>query len=391
MRSTLDPADGVVVGQAVSLYVDVLFADAMPRPPRVRVPDAPGAQVMRFESQGVTIRDSIAGRNHVGQRFTFEVFPRRGGALTIPAAEVAVLDPQGNVSGSAKGSAVTMDVGVPRGIDASGPVMASKRVTASQAWSPDPATGLAAGGAISRTITREAADVPSLGMSVLAFTAPDGVRAYVDPPASDDRINRGAVTGHRIDKVTYVFERAGTFEIPALSQPWWDLATNAVQDVTLPGAKVVVAAAAPPVHAAPGLWRNPVTWLAVAGLLVLSVMARTGWPHVREAWTAGSRRRASSEHAARRALARIARTGDAPATYRALTEWRSRMPRGEADVAAVHDLQCRIERSLFSGRGEPWTPEQGRRLARALRSIPRSGRPRTPVASLPPLNPVARS
>ncbi len=197
VKSTLDPAKGAVVGQAVSLYVDVLFPDAMPRPPRVRIPDTPGTQIMRSESQGVTIRENIAGVNYVGQRFTFEVFPRRGGPFTIPGAEVALLDTEGNPSGAVKGSPVAMDVGVPPGIDASGPVIASTRVTASQAWSPDPATRFAEGGAISRTITREATDVPSLGMSGFTFTAPDGVRAYVDPPAGDDHVNRGSLSGHR--------------------------------------------------------------------------------------------------------------------------------------------------------------------------------------------------
>ena len=84
VREKLDPPSGAVIGQPIRLLVDVLFPDTMPRPPRVSVPDTPGTQIMRFESQGVTMRDQIGGQNYVGQQFEFIVFPRRGGAFTLP-------------------------------------------------------------------------------------------------------------------------------------------------------------------------------------------------------------------------------------------------------------------------------------------------------------------
>ena len=327
VKTALDPAQGAVVGQAVELYVDVLFPGTMPRPPRVRIPDVQGAQVMRFESQGVTIGENSGGRNYVGQRFTFEIFPRRGGALTLPAAEITLLDVAGDVSGSTRGNPVRLDVAVPQGVDASGPVIASTRVTAVQTWAPDPATGLAPGGAIVRTITREAADVPALGMPELTFATPDGVRAYVDPPVSADRIDRGAVTGHRTDKVTYVFERAGAFDLPALSQPWWDLGAKSVRSVALDGATVTISAAPTSVGSpVQGRWSArawPMAAAILAAVLVcLAVIVRYGWPWAQAAWLAWRRKRAESEPAARRELCRVARTGDAAATYHAMGVWR---------------------------------------------------------------------
>ena len=138
------------------------------------------------------------------------------------------------------------------------------------------------------------------------------------------------------------------------------------------------------------------TWLAVAAasVVVLSIVAfaaRYGWPGARAAWHARRQARAASEHAARRALVRIARTGDASATYRALMVWRSRLPKGEGDDAPVRHLQTQMERSLFGGSGEPWTPEQGRTLAQVVRSIPGYHQPRTRETALPPLNPIERS
>ena len=400
VKTALDPAQGAVVGQAVELYVDVLFPGTMPRPPRVRIPDVQGAQVMRFESQGVTIGENSGGRNYVGQRFTFDIFPRRGGALTLPAAEVTLLDVAGDVSGSTRGNPVRLDVAVPQGVDASEPVIASTRVTAVQTWAPDPATGLAPGGAIVRTITREAADVPALGMPELTFATPDGVRAYVDPPVSADRIDRGAVTGHRIDKVTYVFERSGAFDLPALSQPWWDLGAKSVRSVALNGATVTVSAAPASTGSRVQSRWSARAWLMAAAILAtvlacLAVIVRYGWPKAHETWLAWQRRRAASEQAARRDLCRIARTGDAAATYHALGVWRSRTSPSEAEQITRHEklrvLTVQLERSLFGHGGEPWTSQLGRALAQAVSSVP-TRTPRNPHGSaLPPLNPVARS
>jgi len=65
-----------VLGQQVTLDVDVLFPGEMLHPPRVEIPDMSGAQVFRFESQAMTMRDQIDGTGYVGQRFAFNIYPR---------------------------------------------------------------------------------------------------------------------------------------------------------------------------------------------------------------------------------------------------------------------------------------------------------------------------
>ncbi len=61
IRQSIDPATGAVIGQHVALLVDVLFRGAMPRPPRVSLPELAGMQALRFETQGTTMRQTIAG------------------------------------------------------------------------------------------------------------------------------------------------------------------------------------------------------------------------------------------------------------------------------------------------------------------------------------------
>ncbi len=396
IRTTLAPSRGIVIGQPVRLNVEVLFPGEMAHPPRVSVPEAAGGQILRFETQATTVRDQIAGQDYVGQSFEFVLFPRRGGEIAIPAPSVTFLDRGGEPEGSAKGQATRIEVTVPPGIDPSGPVLVANRVDVEQSWSPDPRTAqFKPGSALVRLIRRHADGVPALGMAELHFAAPDGVRVYVDPPAVEDRSNRGNVDGHRTDKVTYVFEKAGTYDLPALSQPWWSLSEKQARIATLPGATLTVAAgpAAGRSDAISG-WRWSSAWLAavpVFAVLTLGLILRS---RLAALWQQALLRHRSSEATARRQLLRAASGGDASATYRALLHWLERLPGDErrcvrSDEGLSHAI-ARLERSLF-GAGAAWGRPAGAELAEAASSFHR--RRRAPAqgaaSSLPPLNPVA--
>ncbi|WP_066474960.1 BatD family protein [Bosea sp. WAO] len=393
MRTRVAPAEGVVIGQPVQLNVDVLFPGEMPHPPLVRVPEAAGAQILRFETQATTMRDRISDQDYVGQSFEFTVFPRRGGQIAIPAPEVTLLDRSGDPAGSAKGEATRIDVGIPAGLDASGPVLAADKVTASESWAPDPGTTrFKAGDAITRTIRRQATGVPALGMAEFRFTAPDGVRVYVDPPKIEDRSNRGIVDGERVDKATYVFERGGSYVLPDLSQPWWSLADKRARVESLPG--LTISVASPASHPAGGA-RAPRLGLfaAVTAAVVLLVLALV---LIRRrlvaAWHGWQQRQQDSEAFARKTLIREAQAGDPAATYRALGVWLERLPPAERQRTRadprLSPFIAELESALFGG-GSGWEPQKGEALARAVSTFSQQAdAPETARAPLPPLNPV---
>lgn len=381
VRQTLDPATGVVVGQHVALRVDVLFRDEMPRPPRVSLPDVPGVQVLRFETQATTMRESIDGSNYVGQRFEFALYPRRGGTFDIPPASVVLLDQQGDASGTAVGQSVPLQVRVPPGVDASGPVVATPRLSLSEHWEPAPKGAFKAGDAIVRTLTRTAGDVPGLAMRDLEFPAPEGVRAYVDPPDISDQNNRGMVTGRRMDRVTYVFERGGRFELPAVEQPWWDLGASTLRTERAPGATISVAAAVPEAAGA-GSWAvRRILWIAAgAGMLsILAICARQLW----RMWAASAAR---AERNAFAALRQACASGDAKATYDAFARWRRFLDpvRGRGAAAILAPLEA----TLFAGIPSTWHAGQSVALLEGAARLRRAhSLPTARKETLPPLNP----
>ncbi len=336
VRTSLDPAAGAVPGQPVRLLVDVLFAGSMPRPPLVDVGEASGAQILRFETQAVTIRDQLDGADYVGQRFEFAVFARRGGQIEIPAASVTVLDKSGDPTRTLTGQGQRLDIVVPPGLDLSGPVLAATKVSATETWTPDPASAsFKPGGAVKRTITRRADGVPALGMADFAFAAPAGVRVYPSVPQSDDRVDRRNIEGLRTDVVTYVFEKPGAYDLPALVQPWWDLTSKAARSETLAGVHIVVPDVATGERGARGVWARTAMEAAFAVALVfLATLAYLfALPQLAASLRARRDRYKESEAAARALLRNTAGAADPLKTYQAVESWLRRLsPAVASDV-----------------------------------------------------------
>jgi len=383
VREKVEPSTGAVIGQHIALYVDVLFPDEMPRPPRVRIPEMAGVQVFRFETQGTTINDSVDGTAYVGQRFEFAFYARRGGAFSIPPAEVTLLDSEGAPLGTVQGKAADVEVEVPRGVDAAHPVVATRQLTLNEGWEPAPDGKFKAGDAIVRTITREAEDVPSLAMLDLDTTAPDGVRVYIAQPDVQDHVERGVVSGKRIDRITYVFARGGDFALPALSQPWWNIEEGTLQTAKTPAVTVAVAAAS---AAGPSgaMQKATAAWpkLAIGGATILLILVAGTWYVLKHRRPDPS----ATEKKAFAALHRACTTANAADVYRALAEWRCLL-RPDQERAARH-LAVRLSVALFSDDRQTWSAADSRSLFEHLRTIRRSRPPARAGSALPPLNPL---
>ena len=377
VRTTVKPDSGVVLGQHVRVLVDVLFPGDMPRPPRVSLPEIPGAQIVRYETQATTLNERIDGQSHVGQRFEFALYPRRGGTVTIPAPQVTLLDRAGEETGRLAGAPTHIDVTVPSGVDPSKPLVATTELALQQRWQPEPTGTFKAGDALVRTITRQAADIPGMAMLDLAFAAPPGVRVYVDPPQTDDRVERGDLTGHRTDRVTYVFERGGSFPIDAVVQPWWDLGANRLRRADGSGATVAVAAA--PSTQGARLELRLYVATTVAGVLALLWWA---WPRVRLAHAERQARWEASEPKAFRDLQLACRDGDARGVYRAFTAWRRHTDR----AALLAPFAEEIESVLFASAS--WSRAEAQSFAERLGDIRRPPGRASAANALPPLNPA---
>ncbi len=168
----------------------------------------------------------------------------------------------------------------------------------------------------------------------------DGLAAYAQPPVFRDLQERGDFTGERVETVTYVCEREGTFTLPALVIPWWNLADEKLERIEL--AAVTFEVTASPLwgeaatrtsSVAAGLWR----WAGV--IFVFHVVGFfLSWRYRKPvtAWVLAYRaRRAESEAAYFARLQRACRQGEARAAWNALMRWLEKInPSTEAATIA---------------------------------------------------------
>lgn len=239
VRATIDPEDTVLVGQRVTLSIDVLAEDLWASLPSVPEVEVPGALVYQPSSQSTRLSEQIDGGSYTGQRYELWIFPQREGKLQLPSLRlVAQIKPLGigppPTTQKATTDPISIDVRNPKGVTALAGVICVSKYTAAQSWFPE-STSLQVGGGITRTITRTIDGAPGMLLVPPNYASIDGVSIYPKQPSVEDATNRGELTGKRADQVTYMFEKPGKFEIPALELSWYDVSSERLRTEKLDG------------------------------------------------------------------------------------------------------------------------------------------------------------
>jgi hypothetical protein len=292
--------------------------------------------------------------------------------------------------------------------------------------------GKKAGNAVTRTVTVTATDSWSAMLPDVEAPPINGVAIYPMAPALRDAPGeRGPRTSERIDAVSYVFEREGSFTLPAVRVDWWDQTEHRMRTARLPAMAIDVAAAVSTASASSIAFKDEeaeardeaarvaaehrrrerliaVAAASAAALFVLLwIVRRTGPAIARVAANAWRRMRDSEPVYFSRAL-RASRSGDAHASYRTAVEWLDRVNRDvvrpatlEHAARAVADATLAkeavaLEGVLFGSPHSNRNPWSGQRFSSLLwlirRSLVNPARPGegSPTAVLPPLNPARR-
>ncbi|MEJ2328634.1 MAG: hypothetical protein P8Z33_02070 [Gammaproteobacteria bacterium] len=193
-------------------------------------------------------------------------------------------------------------------------------MTADQEWEPAPAE-MQVGDAIKRRIRRQAASLSGMASEPLEHAPIEGLAVYPDQPRVDDRQERGTIEGSRIETVTYVAERAGTYNLPEIVLEWWDTQRESLERIELPGA--TIRGMAGKKSFAPGTAGSlPVAWIAAATLVILVVLALFLLRHaIADWWKTWLDARKQTERYLFRVLERSVRKGDSKTILRNLMRW----------------------------------------------------------------------
>ena len=247
LRSSVQP-EKAWVGQRVILQIDVLGRDGWTQITRFDDIEIPGAYLMRTDSQGTRLQETIDGTSYSGQRYEFSIYPQAAGAIEIPAISVEITTRAMGVDADtsvrqAQAPAVTILSNIPAGAENIRGLVSTTQLTAEQTWqSPDENPEV--GDALQRTVSLQAVDVSGMAFTPLEHEDIPGVGIYPAQPTVEDTSNRGSLNGSRTEVVTYVFEQSGEVQIPDIEFSWWNLADSKLEHVVLPGHLIRVAAGA---------------------------------------------------------------------------------------------------------------------------------------------------
>jgi hypothetical protein len=332
LRTAVTPEE-VWVGQKVLLHVDVLAKNGWAQLKKVGDAEVDGAYLLRLETQGTRLSETIEGDSYTGQRYEFMLFAQRDGTLTVPPMPVDVEIKTWGAGGGTRTERMWLPLvefvtRTPPGAEGLSGLISTTDLTANQNW--DPATeSPMVGDALKRTISLRAKDVSGMAFAPMLHGKIENLGIYPGEPAVEDKFARGDLTGTRVETVAYVFERAGDFEIPDVTLPWWDVDASELKHVVLPGLSLQVTGS--PVTESEALQQaehqqnTRLLWSALLAILVAAVAVVRFGDRLANRWTAWRRARSEKEAMYFRRVRRSARSGDQNAVLRDTMRWLDRI------------------------------------------------------------------
>jgi hypothetical protein len=357
VRASFTPAGPVIVGQPVTLTVQVLVPNYFLAAPDWPVTlDIDGAIVTLSDEVLPHLNETIHGKSYVGVQQQYTISPQQEGEVTLPPVELrfqyASVPGQPPADGVVTLPPSHFTARWPPGARTDAGVLPVARLTVAQTLDRQP-VGLKAGDAITRTITVTAAHTQPMMIPPATFDAPDGVRVYRKDPSltAEQGVRSELVAGRRVDRATYLFEKPGHYTLPAIVFPWFDVAAGTQREATAPAIEVdiapgtaaapAIAPEAPPPPPAPPppspwrIWKRRLPWIAGGLALVLACawLWRRLWPPFRQWATARRLERRESEGAYYARVGAACGSNDPARTYAALARWA-----GRAGFPSVHAL-----------------------------------------------------
>ena len=339
--SVVSAADPVIVrssvsekeawrGQRVLLAIEVLAKDSWAQIPNMPALKVPGAYVIPPGSQSARAQDQIQGATYTGQRYQLSIYPQQGGTIRIPATEfqVAISNFGSGAEAKTQGAqipAVEFTSKVPPGSEGEDWLVSTTQFEAKQSWSSD-STEWKVGDALKRSIRLSAVDVSGMAFAPLKFPSQNGLGIYPAEATVNDQGDRGRLSGSREETVTYVFQKAGTVELPAIKLVWWDVANEKLHSVLLGGRTIQVMG---------GTTAQPVSeqvtavdrllWGLVGALLALSAVLVWKRHALVKSYQRRLHERREREGIYFERFATVAATGDIRKTQGALMQWLDRI------------------------------------------------------------------
>lgn len=378
----------VWVGQELELYLELWTNGLSFSDQHFVLPEVRGGFLLQPEASTVKLSETRRGESWQGLRYTLLLYPQRAGRLEVPAFDVSFSSRV--VFGTEperfeyRAPVLEIPARLPPGADPRGLLVTTDDFSLDAEWRPRAGDGgslqLEVGDALTLEVRRRALAVPGMVFTPLpAFDVP-GLAVYADTPQIEDRVNRGVLNGSRLDRVTFICEQEGRYEIPEIKFQWWDPQRGSLSEQTLPALEVEVrpsvgwgSGAASRARSGPEAW----SWLVSAMVLGVLAVIPGRWlaSRLTTVWRQWQMRRREGEAWAFTQAVKACRKARAAQAYSTINLWLGRCDgvsrsttllqwaRSVGDGSLLLEA-IELQACISNATTERW---QGRKLARLLR------------------------
>lgn len=225
-------------GQQVTLNLDLKTTGFSFSNSHFNLPDVSGAFLMQTDTTTIKLTENIDGQDWQIVRYPLALYPQKAGKLEVPTIDVRFSTSAGFGSEEKafefQTKPLEVNINFPPGAKAGELVVTTTSFELEHDWQPVSGTSKT-GDAVTLTVSRRAGDISAMLLPPLPVFRTDGLASYPKTPEVNDRTDRGSLSGQRVDKITWVVEKPGKYEIPGIRFQWWDPEKRELKQQIVPG------------------------------------------------------------------------------------------------------------------------------------------------------------
>ncbi len=222
---SIQSVQDIWAGQQVTLNLDLKTNGLSFSNTHFNLPEVGGAFLMQTDTTTIKLTEKVNGQSWQVVRYPLALYPQKAGQLEIPPIDVRF----GSSAGfgteervfALQSEPLVLSVNLPPGVSDDSLVITTSLFELDYDWQPE--TGIAhTGDAFTLTVNRRAKNISAMLLPPLPVYQLAGLSAYPQAPEVTDNTNRGDLTGVRTDRIIWVVEKPGSYDIPGIRFQWWD-------------------------------------------------------------------------------------------------------------------------------------------------------------------------
>ena len=225
-------------GQQVTVNLDLKTTGLSFSNSHFNLPEVSGAFLMQTDTTTIKLSEKIGGQTWQIVRYPIALYPQKAGRLEIPPIDVRFNTSSGFGSTEKafnfKTEPLELTANLPPGVREGDLVVTTNSFELDYSWQPETATANV-GDAFTLTVSRQAKDISAMLLPPLPVFRAEGLAAYPQAPEVSDKTERGDLAGQRTDRIIWVAEKSGQYDIPGIRFQWWDPNRRELKQQIVPG------------------------------------------------------------------------------------------------------------------------------------------------------------